>query len=203
MFLLWISPCAGPHDSFSTGILKGSKLSPPPCLFSSFSLSLFPWAQTPTAGLFQPAVLVSSSGTKQTTEGRNEAYVESPQPKGWCVWTILTLSLLPPLVVRGRDETKRLPRCCYWVLVGGSMGDTLREVNTPPEWRGSIKVGGPVYLWGALLSLMRGKKSGGGETCTCSHSSSSTHLSSVPLLLCNIPTLPHSSLSHSDTLFAS
>lgn len=127
-----VSPSAGPHDSFSTDILRGPKLSPPPCLFSS-SHSLFLWAQTPTAGLSQPALLVSNSGGTRTQQREGMKLMWNIHSQRVGALRIFTLSFSPPLVVTGGGGTS-LPRCCYGCWWVDPLDDTLREVNTPPVW---------------------------------------------------------------------
>lgn len=75
-------PCAGPHDSFSTDILKGPKLSLPPMPFSFFPLLSFLSFSVLRLLLLDCLSLQCLSGSLERKLGRNEAYVESPQPKG-------------------------------------------------------------------------------------------------------------------------
>lgn len=130
MFLLWISPSAGPHDSFSTGILKGPN-TPLPRTFPHPRF-LFPWAQTPTAGLSQPAVNVRNSGMKtQQREGMR------------LIWNLHSFGVEPhsvscPLVVTGGGGTS-LSRCFYGYWGVDPLDDTLRDVNTPLGWGKVIK----------------------------------------------------------------
>lgn len=132
---LWISPSAGPHDSFSTSILKGPNSPPPPCLSSS--LLLFPWAQTPTTGLSQPAVVVSNSRTKKIKR-RKEWSSSGISVTIWFVSVCVFVDdpLSPLVVIGGRWDVPA--QVLLWVLMGGSTGWDPQGGNTPPEW-GAVK----------------------------------------------------------------
>ena len=162
MFLLWISPCAGPHDSFSTDILKGPSLSPPPRLSPS-QLSLFPCVKAPAAGLSQPAVPVSHSGNEEPTERRNETHVESPysQRVGW--WRILLLvSLSSPGGQRGRGGAF-MGGSTRWQPEGDKHTSNMRggdhlpllllPCHIPTLPRSSLYRSTPLFLTRSLVSM--------------------------------------------------
>lgn len=161
-------PCAGPHDSFSTDILKGPKLSLPPMPFSFFPLLPFLSFSVLRLLLLDCLSLQCLSGSLERKLGRNEAYVESPQPKGWCLWTTLAAS----------HQTAQVSHMHWWVH---PQDCTLMEANSPPEGhdKGGFYVG---FFYFPDLSM------GGGEL--------HLHPLLVLLLWSDLPVLP-APFSHS------
>lgn len=103
VFLFWISPCAGPHDSFSTGIP-----SPPPPSSLSLSLSL---SLSSDSHCWFVSVC---GGTKKPTEGRNEAGTEALEGSDADDPLSPPLALTVGVGVWGRGCG--LPRCCRgWI----------------------------------------------------------------------------------------
>lgn len=155
-------PCAGPHDSFSTDILKGPKLSLPPMPFSFFPLLSFLSFSVLRLLLLDCLSLQCLSGSLERKLGRNEAYVESPQPKGWCLWTTLAAS----------HQTAQVSHMHWWVH---PQDCTLMEANPPPEGhdKGGFYVG---FFYFPDLSM------GGGEL--------HLHPLLVLLLWSDLPVLP-------------
>lgn len=172
--------------------LKRSKTLPSPMPFSLFPLflSLPPWAQTPSAGLSQPAVLVSNRGTRtQQREGmklmwnlHSQRLSDDP----------LSVFLSSPGGQRGRwDEPAQV---LLWVLMGGSTRWHPQGGKHTSSTRGNDKGGGPLCLhyfhWWE-------KKRREGETCACSHSSSSSSSLCCPAIFPPFPTPLYSTQTHS------
>lgn len=116
-------PRAGPHDSFSTDILKQSKTLPSPMPFPPhfpFSLSLSSDSH---------CWIVSACSARQ--EQRNQ---KSNREGMRLIWNLYSWRFAACLPISGsqRGSCDKFAQVLLWVLLGGS----LQEVNTPPVWGG-------------------------------------------------------------------
>lgn len=144
VFFSVFPPCAGPCDSFSTGILKGPNSLPSPSAIRSFPELRLPLLDRPSD--------CQQQWKENSTEGRNEAHVESPQPQCLCVpgWS----SLSSPGGCRGE-----VGWACTGAGVGGSAAWCPGGGKHTTRMRWSDKMGGLLLLWWpALLSLSSRKK---------------------------------------------
>lgn len=179
MFLLWISPCAGPHDSFSTDILKGPN-SPLPHAFSPLPFLYFSELRLP---LLDCLSLQCLSVTEEWKLNRRKEWsfcgISIARGLVLCGWSSLTSST-PLLVVRGEVGHAQV---LLWVLVGGSAEQHPQGGKLTSRMRGSDKVGGLLHWWE--------EKKVEREKPACAATPHPPPLFSPPF-----PILPHRSLSH-------
>lgn len=130
-------PCAGPHDSFSTDILKGPKLSLPPCLFLFFLFS--PFSHSLCWGSYCWIVSACSACQdhwNENSEGMKLMWNLHSQRADVCEQRLLPLTKLP-----------RYPIC-----TGGSIHRIAPSWRQIPLQRDMIK---EAFMWAFLLSWFK------------------------------------------------